>query len=140
MVARQRDVGRVNATAASWNLNLNSTKCVVLRFCKGIVHGLHQYSYILNDNSLSSVDEHKDFRVIVDSKLRFHSHIRSTVQKAAELANSLIRSTINREAGFMMALFISHVRHKINFCSCVWNVGYLGDSRLLESVQLRWTK
>ena len=28
----------------------------------------------------------------------------------------------------------------MDFCSNVWNVGYLGDIRLLESVQRRWTR
>ena len=40
----------------------------------------------------------------------------------------------------MVTLFKSNVRSIMENCSCLWNVGYLGDSRLLESVQHRWTK
>ena len=40
----------------------------------------------------------------------------------------------------MVMLFISHIRPIIDYCSSLWNVGYLGDVRLLESVQRRWTK
>ena len=39
----------------------------------------------------------------------------------------------------MMALFSTHVRPIIEYCSCVWNTGYVGDMRVLESVQRRWT-
>ena len=40
----------------------------------------------------------------------------------------------------MLALFISHIRPLLDYCSCVWNVGYLSDVRRLESVQRRWTR
>ena len=40
----------------------------------------------------------------------------------------------------MTTLNISHIRPILDYCSTVWNVGYLGDARLLESVHRRWTK
>ena len=40
----------------------------------------------------------------------------------------------------MVTLLVSHIRPIMDFCSNVWNVGYLGDIRLLESVQRRWTR
>ena len=40
----------------------------------------------------------------------------------------------------MVALFVTHIRLILVYCSCVWNVGYVGDVTLLESVQRRWTK
>ena len=39
-----------------------------------------------------------------------------------------------------MTLFSSHIRPIVEYCSCVWNTGYIGDLRVLESVQRRWTK
>ena len=35
---------------------------------------------------------------------------------------------------------MSHIRPIIDFYSNAWNVGYLGDIKLLESVQQRWTR
>ena len=40
----------------------------------------------------------------------------------------------------MVSLFVSYIRPIIYFFSNVWNVGYLGDVRLLEIVQRRWTR
>ena len=40
----------------------------------------------------------------------------------------------------MQTLFITHIRPHLEFCSSLWNTGYLGDLRLLESVQRRWTR
>ena len=40
----------------------------------------------------------------------------------------------------MVSLFVSHVRPILDYCSSVWNSGYVGDIRKLESVQRRWTR
>ena len=40
----------------------------------------------------------------------------------------------------MVSLFVSHIRPVMDFCSSIWNVGYLSHDRLLESVQRRWTR
>ena len=40
----------------------------------------------------------------------------------------------------MVALFVSHVRPILDYCSCVWKVGYVSDLTLLETIQRRWTK
>ena len=40
----------------------------------------------------------------------------------------------------MKNLFISHIRPIIDYCSPVWNTGYIGDLDLLESVQRRFTR
>ena len=39
----------------------------------------------------------------------------------------------------MVILFVTHVRPILDYCSCVWNVGHLGDVVFLESVQRKWT-
>ena len=41
---------------------------------------------------------------------------------------------------FMVALFVSHVRPILDYCSCIWNIGYVSDLTLLETIQRRWTK
>ena len=40
----------------------------------------------------------------------------------------------------MVTLFMSHIWPIMNFCSNVWNVGYLSDIRLLKTVQRRLTR
>lgn len=86
------------------------------------------------------MESHRDLGVVVDSRLRFHAHVRIVVQKAAGLCNNMLRSTVNRNSNFMITLFVSHIRPILDYCSTVWCVGYLEDLRLLESVQRRWTR
>ena len=139
----QQALDRVDLVSRSWNLKLNPEKCVVLRFGRGCLETAAPdpaVSYSLQGVPLKCVNSHKDLGVVVDTSLRFHSHVRTTAQKAGGLASGLLRATVCRSAEFMVSLFVAHIRPLIDYASCVWNMGYLGDSRLLESVQRRWTK
>ena len=75
----------------------------------------------------------------MDNKLKFHHHARVVAGRAGGIMSNLLRSTVCREANFMISLYTSHIRPAMDYCCCLWNVGYLGDVRLLESVQRRWT-
>ena len=83
---------------------------------------------------LEFVQSHRDLGVVVNVRLKFH-HVREVV--ASGLSNNLLRSTICRSTHFMVSLFVMtmHIRLIMEYCSSVWNVGFLGDLRLLESVQ-----
>ncbi|MPC72893.1 hypothetical protein E2C01_067206 [Portunus trituberculatus] len=47
--------------------------------------------------ALSIVSTHKDLGITVDSTLKFHCHISKTKEKAAGLANNLLKSTLSRQ-------------------------------------------
>ena len=139
----QRDINALVAMADSWGLRLNAGKCVVLRFREGVVDwenvgALRRYT--LNNLDLQATDSHRDLGVVIDVSLKFHEHVRSTVNKAAGLSMNMLGATLCRTKEFMMALYLAHVRPILEFASCVWNTGYLGDLKLLEGVQRRWTK
>ena len=48
--------------------------------------------------------------------------------------------TMYHSPQFMIILLITHIRRIIEYCSCVWNTGYVQDVKLLENIQRRWTK
>ena len=96
--------------------------------------------YTLTDQTISVVTSHKDLGVTIDSSLRFHLHIRSIVNKASGLSANLLRSTLCRSPDFMVSLYKTHIRPLLEYSSCAWNTGYIGDLRMLESVQRKWTK
>ena len=86
------------------------------------------------------MSEHKDLGVLVDNKLKFHSHVLITTRKAAGVANNIIRSTLCRTPAFMTFIWVTYIRPILEFGSTLWNTGYMMDLRLLERVQRRWTK
>ena len=122
----------------SWNLKLNPAKCVVMRFGSRNVTSSPNYSIF--GTPLSSVTKFRDLGVIVDSALRFHCHIDLVVGRTSSMMINILRSTVCRTVKFMVTLWVSHLRPLIEYGSCVWNVGYLGDLRRLESLQRRWTR
>ena len=97
-------------------------------------------NYDIDVVPLMFVSSHRLLGVLVDVKLKFNDHVRSVVRKAGGMVCELLRATVCRNPSFMVSLFVSHVRPMMDFCSCVWNVGYIMDVRLLESVQRRWTR
>ena len=138
--ALQRDLNSLCEVSKSWGLRLNPLKCCAMRFGKGTQRTEESTRYYIEDHLLQFVESYKDLGVIVDSSLRFHQHIRLLTAKAGGLMGELLRSTVCRTREFMLTLFVSHIRPIIDYCSCVWNVGYIEDIRKLESLQRRWTR
>ena len=138
--ALQRDLDSLVTVSESWNLKLNYSKCVVMKFGVRTAARDVRSGYFLGDTELSQVQSHRDLGVIVDPSLRFHDHVNDIVRKSSGLSNGLLRSTVCRSRDFMLSVFISHIRPLLDYCSTVWNMGFLGDCRKLESVQRRWTK
>ena len=62
------------------------------------------------------------------------------VGKAGGVCHDILRGTLCRTPAFMRAVFVSHVRPIIEWCSVVWSTGFVGDSKALERVQRRWTR
>ena len=135
----QSDIDLLYITSSSWGLQMNPKKCAVLRFSRAY-HDLTPAEYVMNGLTIPSVNSHLDLGVLVDTNLKFHGHIRTTVHKAGGLAQNFLKSTVCRKPEFMLFLLTTHIRPIIEYCSCIWNTGYQGDLILLESVQRRWTK
>ena len=138
----QRDINVLYDTARSWGLEMNMDKCSVIHFGRDLQLGAFAKCarFSIGGRLIRSDVSSVDLGVTIDSTLRFHDHIATVVRKAGGLATNLLRSTLNREASFMITLFVSHVRPVIDYCSCLWHTGYTGDLHRLESVQRRWTR
>ena len=139
----QHDLDLVSTVSETWNLKLNPRKCVVMRLHRPkrpVESNRETMQYFLYGTPLAFVTSHRDLGILVDSNLKYHSHIRTIVNKAMGISYSLLRSTVCRSPDFMLTIFISHIRPLLEYCSPVWNLGYLTDLRMLESVQRRWTK
>ena len=136
----QADIDTLARTSSSWGLNMNASKCAVLRFSRRIGGDPDPPTYTLNDNPLPSVQSHRDLGVIIDTSLKFHEHISTVTHKVAGLAQSFLKTTVCRSPEFMLFLLTTHIRPVLEYASCLWNTGYISDLRKLERTQRRWTK
>ena len=102
----------------SGNLRLNSNRCVVMRLGAHIADKKMDLIIALMANCWS-LSHPRDLGVLVDSKLRYHNHVRNVVRKVGGLASELLRFTICRTSVSMVSMFVSHIRPIMNFCSNV---------------------
>ena len=140
--ALQADVDVMVETSVSWGLKLNIEKCAVMRFCSRgnplPFSGISPYK--INGQYMKFVTLQSDLGVGVDRELKFHCHISRTVGMIGGLMTNLLSSTLCRSEEFMRGLYTSHIRPKIEYASPLWNLGYIGDVKLLERLQRRWTR
>ena len=138
----QADINTLVTTSASWGLEMNVTKCTCLRLGPRALGDCSngQSPYTIDGTNINYSGVYKDLGVKVDRNLKFHNHIRSTANTCNALTTNLLSSTICREHNFLINIYKTLIRPKLEYGSTVWNLGYLGDLRALERVQRRWTR
>ena len=138
----QHCINKLVSTSRSWGLSMSPHKCVAIRFspksCSEPFTG--PSPYLINDRPIEFVEAHADLGVVVDRSLKFHAHVKKAVAIAGGLTTNILSSTLCRDASFLMNIYTSHVRPKLEYGSSLWNVRYIGDLQLLERVQRRWTR
>ena len=87
----QRDVDTLSSCSKSWGLEMNSSKCAVMRFTPR--NSSLQYTgispYKIETSPILFVSSHTDLGVTIDRSLRFHSHIRRIVGAAGGLTTNV---------------------------------------------------
>lgn len=94
----------------------------------------------LNTSPIPIKDFTVDLGVTIDSSLKFHQLIFNIVQKAGGAVQNLLAATLNREASFLLSLFISFLGSLLEYSTSLWNLGYTRDLRQFEFVQRCWSK
>ena len=136
----QTDIDLLVATGAALGLKVNTYNCVVLRFCPKSSNPTVPIDspYKVNGCNIKFVQSHSVLGVLVDPDLKFHVHVRRVAAVAAGLTANLLGCTLCRDSDFLMNLYVSHVRPKLEYGSQLWNVDYVGDMKLLERIQRKW--
>ena len=138
----QSNIDKLVAAGESLGLEMNVSKCVCVHFFrKSLGSSSFQLPhYTINDSPIRVVTSHKDLGVLVDDTLKFHPHINNVVCFANNLTTNILSSTLCRESEFVLNIYLFHIRPLLEYGCCLWNTGYMGDLRLLERVQRRWTR
>ena len=136
----QSDLNIVYDRSISWGLPFSANKSSHLHFSRHHISRPCPTTFFLAGSPIPLVQSQRDLGITVDPSLKFHLHIRDKTQKANGIARSILDSTLSRDPEFMTLAFTSHIRPHLDYASVVWHSGYLGDIKLLESTQRRWTK
>ncbi|XP_026325292.1 uncharacterized protein LOC113234212 [Hyposmocoma kahamanoa] len=88
---------------------------------------------------LETVDEIRDLGVLVDSNLRFDSHIKKTVNKGFRMMGFVLRNAKEfKKSSSKIKLFQALVLPGLEFNSVIWTPHYEVYIKRLESVQKRF--
>ena len=138
----QSDIDMLVETSASWGLLMNVEKCKCIRFSPGsrLCYQQGPSPYNIGVNAINYTANHTDLGIIVDNTLKFHKHIQKVVNTCNAMTTNIFSSTVCRDSEFLMNIYVSYIRPKLDYCSNIWNTGYIGDIRILERVQRRWTR
>ncbi len=133
----QQDIDSVVDWCASWQLKLNISKCLFIRF--GLVDR-PLFDYCMAGMLLKKVSSTNDLGVHFDSKLTFSAHCNSVANKGFMRANMLLKCFHTRDRDLQIKLFNTFVRPILEYNSPVWSPHMLKDITAIERVQKFFTK
>jgi hypothetical protein len=136
----QEDLDSIHLWSVDWQLNLSKEKCKVLKVSRFVGSNTVFFPYKLGGLELEYVSEIRDLGIIINSPFSFSSHFREITISANRAANSIHRCFSIKSPKFLIEMFCTYVRPKLEYASSCWNPYLFKDIRLIESVQRRFTK
>ena len=135
----QQDLHTVYEWSQKWQMRFNTSKCVTLRCYRVLSPSL--FTYVLNDQPISCVDQHPYLGVTLTSNMSFSSHIQKITAKATRVLNFIKRNLYNCSKEIKSKAYLTLVRPILEYASPVWDPHLIKDSNQIEKVQraaARW--
>ena len=132
----QHDLHSLVNWCSSNGMTLNLKKCKKLTLSRTRPISI---DYFIGSHKLDSVDSFTDLGIILDTKLRFHLHIESSVNKAKSLLGFIKRWSKEFDDPYITKrLFNSLVRPTLEYGCVLWSPFYKNYSNKIESVQTQF--
>ena len=103
-------------------------------------HTTRAHPYEIAGSVLEHVDQEKDLGVIIDCELNFEEHIYTKIKKANSIVGLINRSFDFLSPEMLRTLFMTFVRHHLEYAQAVWSPRLIKHSDAIESVQRRATR
>ena len=117
--------GHSNGKCASMSANvlsLDVTECY---------HAPSLFTYVLNDQSISCIDQHSYLGVTLTSNMSFSPHIQKISAKATRMLNFIRRNLYNCSKEIKSRAYLTLIRPILEYASPVW------DPHLIKYCKLR---
>ena len=119
VVQLQHDINALLEWSKSWLFSFNISKCKHPQS--------RSTSYTLDGVVIDFADSMKDLGVIIDSDLKFHSHINSAVSKGIRILSLISKSFVNLSSDMLPILYKSLVRPLLENGNLIWGPFYILD-------------
>lgn len=133
----QSDLDRLINYCHCNRLFLNINKCYHISFTRLMINT--NFQYVIDNNTLKSVDSIRDLGITLDKKCMFDLHIENIVKKALRMLGFILRvSKSFKNPASLISLYNSFVRSHLEFASIIWNPMYQKYIIRLEKVQIKF--
>ena len=99
-----------------WDLPFNEEKCKSTRIGKEST----AQTYQMNGHELEQLEVEKDLDVIIDKKLKFHTHTSAVIKKARRILGLIKRYFSALDQTLLPILFTSMVRPHLEYGNSIW--------------------
>ena len=125
----QQDIDALVNWCATWQLKLNISKCLCIRY--GVVIR-PSIDHNISGTVLQKVTSTKDLGVTFDSKLKFSEQCNAVVNQGFIRVNLLLKFFHFRDWNLQIGLFITFVRPVLEFNSSIWSSPKTLNNRSLD--------
>lgn len=115
----QEDLNILGDWSATWQMELNTSKCHVLTVSRRRTKINHQY--FLNGSPLEAVTSTKYLGITITSDLKWNKHISGICQKANNTLAFLRRNLQLSSQSLKTTAYKALVRPLVEYCSAVWD-------------------
>lgn len=133
----QADINKISNWLDENKLILSGSKSGLLRIgtkfgdCPG---------YLLEGTQITSYKEFRDLGVIIDNDLTFSSHIAKLSSQSTQKSRCITRSFRCPDDDFKLNMHKTFVLPTVEFASSVWCPYKIGEIKVIETVQRRFSK
>ena len=123
-----------------WQLLIQPAKSEHINFSRGQDNYMPNCKFIINGNTINTVQKVKDLGLYISNDLKWNSYIEQTKYKADRLANILLRTFKTHDLKIYKTALKTYIRPIVEYNSSIWSPYHLTQIRLIESVQKAYTK
>ncbi len=133
----QSDLAAIKEWCDANQLSLAIIKCSILHLGP---RANPRYTYVLGGSELPATNCVRDLGVLISPDLRFTEHCNNVAHSAAVKTNLVFNSFCNRSPSFLLQLYKTFVRSRLEYATPVWSPGTLQNIETVESVQRKFTR
>lgn len=134
----QEDLNEAVEWSQTSQLLFHPQKCKHMQIATRAKEESHAYK--MAGLVIETSQEERDLGVIIDSKLKFDSHIQNKINKANSVLGVIKRTFEYKDKSTLLILYKALVRPHIEFVNQVWAPHLVKHITSIENVQRRFTK
>ena len=119
IINSQHDYNLIVKWTLTWQMELNTSKCVVLTCSRLLSPSVSVY--VINDHSLVRVTQHFYLGILFESKMSFLPHINRMTFKATWMLKFVKRNLYRCSRDTKCVVYTSQVQPLLEYGSAVWD-------------------